>query len=171
MTGDRRRMALAIHEAAHAVVGTVFDRDVEVSRLIAGDADYAGETRFCPLEGLNLPPVVLAAGVTAQSRFVHGTWHPSRVQLAALRHGCGRHDHAALLASGDPYVDPTPVVRRLYPAITELAVELYHAGEAGPGHVLAALGVPRGPSGPMYLSGLRTGATSLREPHPMPSRR
>ena len=62
MTGDRRRMALAIHEAAHAVVGTVFDRDVEVSRLIAGDADYAGETRFCPLDGLDLPPVVLAAG-------------------------------------------------------------------------------------------------------------
>ena len=54
MTGDRRRMALAIHEAAHAVVGTVFDRDVEVSRLIAGDADYAGETRFCPLDGLDL---------------------------------------------------------------------------------------------------------------------
>lgn len=68
-----------------------------------------------------------------------------------------------MVASAGPYDldDARGLVDRTWPAICELATQLYWFAEVGPGDVLRALRVPSGARADVYLGELRSGRRAL----------
>ncbi|AFA74243.1 hypothetical protein GPOL_c32290 [Gordonia polyisoprenivorans VH2] len=166
-TVDRAQLAVAVHEAAHAVAGFVHGREIERVRLIDGDPEHAGACEFGHHPG-GVPPVAVYAGTAAELRFSLGrrpTAHDVSARLAVHR------DDRAMVASAGPYdLDHARgLVDRTWPAICELAAQLYGFAEVGPGDVLRALRVPSGARADACLADLRAGRRELaaREAHRM----
>lgn len=157
---DRDRFATAVHEAAHAVVGLVHGLDIERVALLDGDPQHAGACWYSAAP-FGIPAVVTMAGTVGEMRWRRGPNFTARD--VRLRLDVNHDDRAQLASDDDPFTfDITrKLVERCWSAIGELAVELYAVGEIGEGDVIKALRIPRGRSGPAYLSALRSGMWAL----------
>ena len=161
-TVDRAQLGVAVHESGHAIVGFIHGRDVERVRLIDGDPRHAGACEFGHHPG-GARVHRDRRDTAAELRFSLGrrpTAHDVSARLAVHR------DDRALVASAavdEPYAldEARGLVERTWPAICELAAQLYGFAEVGPGDVLRALRVPSGARADAYLADLRAGRRAL----------
>ncbi|MGV9713337.1 hypothetical protein ACWDTI_22035 [Gordonia sp. NPDC003424] len=152
---ERRMLAAALHESAHAIAGFVCGLDVERVRLFPNNPRHAGACEFARHPG-GTPPLVAYAGTVAELRWTLGC-RPSAYQVSA-RLDTHREDRAIVASAGTFDLDHARgLVDRCWPAVTTLARSLYVHGEVGEGDVIKALRVPPGPAGDRYVAELRSG--------------
>lgn len=132
---DRRVITLAVHEAGHAVVGTIYGAKLDHAALADDNAD--GLCRFTGASFGATPnryrPEIAAAGAVAAAVFTHGP-RPRLHQVEQLLGPDDRRElHLAALANGGPISGPImavmPVVTRCWDSISELAATLALDGE------------------------------------------
>lgn len=170
---DDERLGLALHEAAHAVVGVVQGGTVERARLTDDGTDGEctfTEDSFATDRYRHRRALVAAAGPVASAIFAY-SGKPSPRQLdAALGDGDREElrlatfhteqNHEELLAAG------LPVVRQYWRSITALAAQLFVGNEIVHDDALTALGVTDGGGpGSLQLSMIAGGA-KLPRPRP-----
>ncbi|MDF0532205.1 hypothetical protein P0W64_15025 [Tsukamurella sp. 8F] len=133
----QQRLALAYHEAGHAVAAVLLGGQGISARL--RDDDLEGETAMSHLDEHRQPDVGWA-GPYAEARFRRGR-RPGYYEVRNLLDQ-NPHDEALIAAAGPApdfaYVEQ--VVDRCWPAISRVARALASAGEVDHGGVLFALG-------------------------------
>ncbi|ORB51420.1 M50 family metallopeptidase [Mycobacterium persicum] len=165
----REQMSLrtAIHEAGHAVAGTVVGGRIRSAVL--------SDSRVTGLHGLTSYETVpegtwasvLFAGPWSEARWLAGR-RPSPALLSAILGGSGYRDHNALCtaAASDVWTDTTsearltvpPLMEMTWDAVISVAKVIHREGEARHEHVLAALGIDDGGGpGSVQLANLRAG--------------
>lgn len=165
---ERDRLGLAVHEAAHAVVGVLNGGAVERAGLTADGSDGLcefTEASFGHDASRYRRALVAAAGPAAAAIFAHGDVPTARqlerhlgdadreeLRLAAL------HSHAS---ADEQRWEVLPVVRRCWRPIGALAAQMFAGHEIGHDDVCAALGVTDG--GGLCSVELATIATAARE--------
>ncbi len=152
LTADEHRViALAIHEAAHAVVGTIYGAKVDHAALADDNAD--GLCRFTNTITAATPrqyrSQIAAAGAVATAVFTHGPRPRLHHIDRLLGPGDRRELRLAALANAAPFDSPilavTPIIRRCWPAISDLAATLALEGTIRHRDVCAALGLSAHP--------------------------
>jgi hypothetical protein len=163
---DLRRLELAVHEAAHAVIGVIHGARVQRVSLAADGA--TGRTDFTAGSFTTGSPVVYrthiaAAGAVAEAMLVHGP-RPTLRQIEARLCGSDRDElHQQAMASGFPVPIPAASViallSRCWAAIAELTPDLYFGRTLDHTDVCAAMGL-RDEGGPhsVELAVIRSGA-------------
>lgn len=148
-------MQTAIHEGSHAVVGTVLGGRVTVAEAWPagrGEGGRDGQCRFASLGilGEEHQHLILAAGAVGAAVFAHGPQPTDRQIDALLAPGRGARGSdfeqlrmMALTASADvpPARAVLPLVLRVWPAISRLAVQIEQRGSVGHDDVCRALGL------------------------------
>ncbi|MGB0972107.1 MAG: hypothetical protein ACPGVG_14280 [Mycobacterium sp.] len=162
---DRRILTLAVHEAGHAIVGTIYGAKVDHAALAENNND--GLCRFTT-SVLGATPAqyraqIAAAGAVAAALFTHGP-RPRLHQIEGLLGpGDRRELRLAALSNGGPFTDPiiavTPLIRRCWDPIGELAATLAVDSEIRHPDVCAALGLSPDPDRAAFqLALLRSGS-------------
>ena len=148
---ERKRLGLAVHEAAHAVVGVLRGATVERATLTDdgqdGTCDFTADS-FTSDVSRYRRALVAAAGPAAAAIFAHND-APTARQLDAQLGAADREELrlAALhsYSSADEQLcEALPVVRRHWRSIGTLAAQIFAGHEIGNDDVLAALGVTDG---------------------------
>jgi hypothetical protein len=162
---DRRRIALAVHEAGHAVVGALYGATIERAALdddgADGECEFAADTFGSTARAHR--PLIAAAGAVAAAVFDHGP-RPTLRQIEAHLEGSDREElRLASLSSVEsptaPLTDVLPVVLRCWPAIGEVATALALGEEITHADVSAALGLTDcGGPGSFELALIRSGS-------------
>jgi len=137
---ERERVAVAFHEAGHAVAGVLAGGRVEVAEVYA--TVHNGEHGRVTLTGLPADGERATAysGPWGQARWKFGP-RPRIDQVRAVLASTGSCDHAALIAAGGGLPrEVEPMLEVVWPAVRELAAVLFRDGRAGHDAVLAALG-------------------------------
>lgn len=160
------RVALALHEAGHAVVGAVYGATTELATLSADSshglctftADGFGPSAHA------YRPHIAAAGAVAAAMLAHGP-RPALHHIDRHLHGPDRHElHTMSLSTMQPMsaslLAVRPLVHQCWDAIADLATGLYFGDEISHADVCSALGLTDG-GGPasMQLALLRSGGT------------
>lgn len=165
---DRNRLGLCLHEASHAVAGVLAGATIERAALTDDGTD--GECTFTADSFAHDSrryhrALVAAAGPVASAVFTHGDGPSPRQLDAALGDGDreelrlatfhSERNHQEMLAAA------VPVVRRCWPSITALAVQIWAGNDVTHDDVLAALGItdgggPRSPQLSLIASGAVT---------------
>jgi hypothetical protein len=162
---DRQHIALAVHEAGHAVVGVLYGARVEHAALARDrksgrcefDADSFGASPSA------YRPQIAAAGALAEAVFRHGP-RPTIRQIEALLNGSDCEElRFVALSSLQPFSIPSnavlPMVLRCWTAIGDLATELCLGHEIDHADVCAALGLTdEGGPGSLGLAMIRSGS-------------
>ncbi|PXW34053.1 UNVERIFIED_CONTAM: peptidase M50B-like protein [Williamsia faeni] len=134
------RAAAAMHEAGHAVAAVLLGGTITEVTL---DPVGGGLTQFTGVRPGAVHEVSYA-GPYAEAR--HRAGHlPTLGQIRAVFRDCAGHDHAALIASGNPW--PRGIesaVEYLLPHIARVALALNTTGRLDHAGVTAALGFPAG---------------------------
>lgn len=161
---QRTLVGLAVHEAAHAVVGAIYGATIDAVTLTAdtstGSCDFTAESFGASAAAFR--PRIAAAGAVAAAMFHHGP-RPTPHQMDAHLHGPDREElRAAAFASMQPMSAPLtavrPIVRQCWSAIVELATGLCFGDQIGHTEVCSALGLrDRGRSGSAELAMIRDG--------------
>lgn len=164
-TVDRTQLAVAVHEAAHAVAGRVMG--LTVRRAVIHEPDEHGHAGRCEFSRapLGTPDVVDLAGTVAELRFQRGPRFSSFEVIDQL--GVHRDDRRALVASGDPgTLDRTRrLIETTWSPIAELAARLYGYGEITGEQVDAALRLSEyDDESTMQLSAIRSGRWPAARP-------
>lgn len=155
-----QRLAFAVHEAAHAVVGTLFGATIRRAEIVRGGprTDPDGHAGFCLYDPFDLDAEVhdreiTAAGTIAEAVFHHGPKPTERQIDALLTKNSSDRDvlRRAYFASGGmepmtPTAEVLPLVLRCWEPIAKLAVRLDREGDIRHTDVLAALSIPAGSS-------------------------
>lgn len=146
-----RRLELAVHEAAHAVVGVVHGARLLRAKLAADST--SGHTQFTAESFTAGGPLVYrshiaAAGAVAEAMFAHGP-RPTLRQIEARLCGSDRDElHAEAMATLHPVPVPAAELQRLlsrcWTAVGDLAADLYLGRAITHARVCAALGVTDG---------------------------
>ena len=161
---DRRHIALAVHEAAHAVVGVLHGAQLDSATVADNHSD--GACRFTAA-GFGTTPThyrahIAAAGAVAAAIFHHG-------RQARLHHierflSPGDREELRLAAITDraPFTEPLlavkPTILRCWDAITDLSATLIADGQIRHRDVCTALGLTDdGGPGSAQLAGIRAG--------------
>jgi hypothetical protein len=166
-TTQRERLAVAVHEAGHAVIGALHGATVSGLRVLSV-VDSEGRNGFCSYKPFSGPVGaywgrILAAGPMAEAVFRYGPQFNSG-QLAALLDA--RHtdrDELARLAFSHggmtvPSTEVLPLLTRCWSSVAELATRLYTHGSATHRDVLDALGVPGTSVQQHHAAAIRSGA-------------
>lgn len=164
---QRQRLAVAVHEAGHAVVGALHGATVTRLRVLSS-VDREGRSGFCAYRPFNGPVGaswgrILAAGPLAEAVFRHGPQFSSG-QLAAVldaQHFDRDELRRLAFARGGPAVPRTelmPLLLRCWPSVAELATRLYTDGSATHQDVLDSLGCPSAALQSHYAASVRAGA-------------
>ncbi|WLP90509.1 hypothetical protein [Gordonia sp. NB41Y] len=164
-TVDRAQLAVAVHEAAHAVVGRVMG--LSVARAVIHPADEHGHAGRCEFSRapLGTPDVVDLAGTVAELRFQRGPRFSSFEVIDRL--SVHRDDRRALTASGDPgTLDRTRrLIETTWSPIRELAARLYGYREISGEQVDAALKLSEyNDESTMQLAAIRSGRWPAARP-------
>ncbi|MBS9532067.1 hypothetical protein KIH27_00530 [Mycobacterium sp. M1] len=185
LTGLRDRLALTVaeltaerfalagnltHEAAHAVVGTIYGGEVRTATANPARATEIGGEHFeAELNGVvafavqpTRPELMHLAGPVAHARFnAGGRRMPTGREVDRILEGSGGHDLDAITASGatvtNVFAEVNALVDRCWGSIVALAQRIHADGEVGHTTVLDVLGVPE-TGGEMALSLIRGGA-------------
>lgn len=165
---ERDRLALAIHEAGHAVMGTLLGGTIKAAVVGEGATfGLAGETVFDELPEYHHASVAYA-GPLAESRFRHGPT-PRVDQVWAVLDGCGARDQTAIVAAVGVSRPPNSAMiakhlKTCWSSIATVANRLYFEGEVRHVDVCAALGVTDGGgTGSFQLANIKSG---LQRPVP-----
>lgn len=160
-----RRIALAAHEAAHAVVGTIYGAKIERAALAAdsrdGRCDFAADSFGA--SAFAYRPHIAAAGAVAAAMWHHGP-RPTVHQIEEHLHGSDRDElRAAAFSSmhsmSAPLTAVRPIVRRCWSAIVALATDMSFGREIGHADVCTALGLTDdGGPGSVELAMIRSGS-------------
>lgn len=157
---DEQRLAVATHEAAHAVIGTLFGAQVRRAEIVRGGprTNPGAVTGFCHYDTFDFAAEahrreVIAAGTIAEAVFHHGP-SPTERQIDALlaTNPDDRNElRRAYFASGGrqpmvPTAEVLPLVLRCWEPIAHLTLRLDSHGEIRHTDVLAALSIPAGSS-------------------------
>ena len=161
---DRQRLGLAVHEAAHAVVGVLHGATVESATLTAdgsdGDCTFTSEVFATSTRGHR--SLIAAAGAAAAAVFHHGP-QPSLRQVEAQLGDSDREDLRLTSLSSrqslpEQLTEVLPVVLRCWSAIGTLAAGLYLGNELSHADVCTALGLADGGGpGSLELAIIRSG--------------
>jgi hypothetical protein len=144
-TDEMAELDLAVHEAAHSVVGTVLGGEVRSVALTraGGSHGLRGLTRFRDLAEPRRPDVAYA-GPWSQASWRAGGG-PTQPQVQAVLSSAGCHDDALMTATGGRHLTVSPetprLVERCWPSLLVLAGRLFKNGEASHADVLDALGL------------------------------
>lgn len=149
---DATRLGLAVHEAAHAVIGVIHGARLLTASL-ARDGS-SGHTQFTAESFANAarPQVyrchVAAAGAVAEAMLTCGP-RPTLPQIEARLCGGDEqelHDEAmaTLRPVPIPAAEVSSLLRRCWPAVADLAADLYLGHTISHTRVCAALGVTDG---------------------------
>ncbi len=162
---DPRRLHLAVHEAAHAVVGVIHGARL-LRATLASDGN-AGHTQFTAASFTNGGPQVYrshiaAAGAVAEAMLTHGP-RPTLRQIEARLCGSDKEDlhrqaMATLLPVPVPAAEVTSLLARCWPAVADLAADLYLGTAITHAQVCAGLGLTdEGGPGSTQLATIRNG--------------
>ena len=158
---DEPRLAVAFHEAGHAVAAVLYGGRVSQAIICPAGGDdqgRAGRTEFDVLPEWHRPEIFYA-GPWSEARHTAGR-HPGP---AAVRRAftCGGHfDDLALIAAGGQHLGHavTPLLTRSWPAVHRVAARLFFDGQAGHREICVALGITDdGGPGSAELAGIRAG--------------
>lgn len=164
---DRDRLALAVHEAGHAVAGVVLGAELRNAYLVPENIKMPdgrkGEARF-RARPHGTDERIVYAGPWAEAKFAVGGRRPTQQGFNAVMATSGVHDQRALTAAGGTHEGAAvqPIIERCWPAVMTLAKKLYKVGEVSHEDVCAALGITDG--GGYYskqLASLRSGCRSV----------
>lgn len=165
---ERDRLAIAIHEAGHAVMGTLLGGRLHTA-VVAEGATFGltGETVFDELAD-HFTASTAYAGPLAEARFRFGPT-PRVDQVWAVLDGCGSRDQTAIVAAVGVSRPPNSamIAKQLttcWSSIATVANRLYFEGEVRHADVCAALGVTDGGGpGSFQLANIKAG---LQRPVP-----
>lgn len=156
---DRQALAVAVHEAGHAVAGVILGAELRNA--------VVGSSRVTGLEGLTTftdrphgsDALIHYGGPYGQAKFQAGGRRPTQRQLFAVFDGHGCRDQRALVAGGGLHegADVQPIIDRAWPAVLTVARQLHLTGEIFQADVLAALGVDTTGNVGAQLSSIRSG--------------
>lgn len=162
---ERQLVEVSVHEAAHAVVGTVLGGRVKLATVVGGlapgSAPIIGNTVFADLP-VGQDAAVAYAGPYAAAYWRAGHRRPSQAEVFAQLRGSGCEDDAILLASAataTAATKVTPLVVACWKPILRLAGKI--AADAVVRHrdVTESLGLSSdGPTCALQLSHIRSGA-------------
>ncbi|WP_019969755.1 hypothetical protein [Mycobacterium sp. 141] len=162
---DRELLAVAIHEAGHAVAAVVLG--AQLRNAVVASGRVTGPEGLTTLMPGGLPhgrgPEFAFAGPWAQARFLAGG-RPSFAQLHAVFDHHGHKDRRVLVAAGGLHEGSgvTFQLERAWPAVLTCARRLYTAGEAHHDDVCKALGLTDGGGpGSVQLANLRAGLRTV----------
>ncbi|ANE80153.1 hypothetical protein A7U43_13250 [Mycobacterium adipatum] len=166
--GARRdRLAVAVHEAGHAVGGVVLGAELRSAVLPPEGVELRGGLKgqtFFNDQAAHHDPQVAYAGPWAEAKFHAGGRRPTQRQFYAVMDSHGCHDRRVLTAAGGTHEGSgvVPILHRCWPAVLTVARTLHHVGEIHQEDVLSALGVTDG-GGPfsVQLASLRSGGHSV----------
>lgn len=166
---ERERIAVAFHEAGHAVAATLLGGRISMAVVGSDGRDGAlGETHHAHVpEGAM--PSILFAGPWAEARWRAGR-RPSSRELYRVLDGHGCRDYRSLQASGGTAAASArmPVLlERCWPSVVTLAQRLWHPGIARHADVCAALSIPTGDNGherSLILAGSAPGSFTTTKP-------
>jgi len=141
-------LSLAVHEAAHAVVGVIFGAQVQrVSLTVDGSS---GRTDFDPDSFAAGSPAVYrsyiaAAGAVAEAMLSHGP-RPTLQQIEARLCGSDREElHLEAMTNLRPVpipaADLTALLSRCWTAVADLAADIYLGSGVSHVDVCRALGL------------------------------
>lgn len=164
------RLALAVHEAAHALVGVLCGGTVERATLTEdgtdGTCDFTADS-FAHDRTRYHRALVAAAGPAAAAIFAHNDAPTARELDAQL--GAADREELRLAAlhsyssSDEQLWEALPAVRRHWRAIGTLAAQMFAGHEIDHDDVLAALGVTDGGGpGSVELAAIRDGGATPR---------
>lgn len=171
------QLAAAAHEGGHAAITLILGGQVDrVEVLRAGrptDLDgtvLRGNCRCVPFDFAKEQQrhLIAAAGPIAQAVAMYGAW-PNHQQIEGLLAGQRDADEMrkAAFATGSDRIPAAvlPMVMQVWPAITRLAVQMYHEGPIGHDDVTAALGLSKDRSQHAFeLAAIRSGLRSVPVP-------
>ncbi len=166
--GARRdRLAVAVHEAGHAVAGVALGAELR-SAVLAPEGTTlrggrAGQTNFSD-QATYHDPEVAYAGPWAQAKFQAGGRRPTLREFYALLDSTGHNDRQVLTAAGGTHegAGVVPMLDRCWPAVLTVARKLHTVGEIHQEDVLGALGITDGGGEfSVQLASLRSGSASV----------
>lgn len=148
---EPRRLALAVHEAAHAVIGVVHGARIQkVGLNTDGAGRISGHTDFDPVSfAAGAPSVyrshIAAAGAVAEAMLACGP-RPTLRQVESRLCGTDRaelvHEAMATLRPVPvPVAEVTSLLARCWSAVSDLAADLYIGRTVSHAEVCAALGL------------------------------
>lgn len=163
---ERERLGLAVHEAAHAVVGVLNGANVERATLTDdgqdGTCNFTADS-FVRDVSRYRRALVAAAGPAAAAIFAHNDTPTARQLDAQL--GAADREELRLAAlhsytSADEQLwAALPVVRRHWRSIGTLAAQMFAGHEIDHDDILAALGITDGGGpGSAQMATIRSGA-------------
>ncbi|MCH9735715.1 MAG: hypothetical protein K0U78_14385 [Actinomycetia bacterium] len=142
---ERDRLAVAVHEAGHAVAATLLGGRISMACVGTFGGYALGETRHSHVPA-GAEPSILFAGPWAEARWLTGR-RPTPRDMYRVLDGHGCRDYTALQASGGTAAASSVAVllERCWPSVIELAKRLWHPGIARHTEVCAALGLSSDP--------------------------
>ncbi len=164
---DRDRLAVAVHEAAHAVAGAGLGAELHTAILPPKGMLLPGRLKgqtFFRDHPHGTAELIAYAGPWAQAKFQAGGRRPTQREFFDLLNSTGCHDRRVLTAAGGTHegAGVVPILDRCWDAVLTVARKLYNVGEAHRDDVLSALGITDG--GGYYssqLASLRSGCRSV----------
>ncbi|WP_142280282.1 M50 family metallopeptidase [Mycobacterium paraense] len=144
-------LAVAFHEAGHAVAAVLFGG--RVRKAVLGDDPRVD----CDVMLERHCAAITYSGPWAEARLVHGR-RPGPRELHRVL--AGTSDDEALCAAGGPAaaVGVVALLERCWPAVERVAVELLVSGQVGHAEICTALGLSdEGGPGSFELACIRSG--------------
>ncbi|QNG19348.1 hypothetical protein G4H71_18315 [Rhodococcus triatomae] len=129
---ERERIAVAFHEAGHAVAGALSGARI-VCCVLTDDPAAPGRTEYAEL------PEHAETGGNLRRPFAEARHSPALADIGAALSGTCDGDELAELGGGLAR-DIEPLLSAAWPAVRALAADLFRDGHAGHGDVLRALG-------------------------------
>lgn len=163
---DRDRLALAVHEAGHAVAGVVLGAELRNAYLVPENIKMPdgrkGEARF-GARPHGTDEQIVYAGPWAQAKFAAGGRRPTQREFYAVMATSGVHDDRVLTAAGGIHegAGAQPIIDHCWDAVLTVAKTLYNVGEVHEEDVLNALGVNTHRPIGSQLSSIRSGAQAV----------
>lgn len=159
---DRDALAVAIHEAGHAVSGVVLGADFHTAVVGELPGGLKGQAYFYDRPH-GADPLISYAGPYAEARWLAGGRRPTQREFYTVLDGHGCRDRSVLTAAGGFHAgaDVEPIVARCWPAVLTVARQLHLTGEVVREDVLAALGVDTTRPVASQLSNIRCGGQTV----------
>ncbi|CAN5223587.1 hypothetical protein BH11ACT6_BH11ACT6_05150 [soil metagenome] len=155
---DRDQLAICVHEAAHAVSGTVLG--AELRNAVVGELrdGLKGQTFFYDRPS-GTDPQISYAGPYGEGKFLSGGRRPTQREFYNILGNRGCRDRKVLVAAGGIHTgaDVELIVDRCWSSVLSLAGQLHRTGEVVREDVLRALGVDTSRPAASQLANIRAG--------------